>query len=53
MMNSEHGKNGNGHRGLDWFRPPERNPTSSVLGLCERGVVPSNRGLGCVIWTAG
>jgi hypothetical protein len=24
---------------LDWFRPPERNPTSSVVGLCVEGTL--------------
>jgi hypothetical protein len=23
MVNSEHSKSGEGHRGLDWFKPPE------------------------------
>jgi hypothetical protein len=31
----------------------EENPTSSVVGLCVNGEVPSNGALGRLIWPAG
>jgi hypothetical protein len=41
--NSEHGENGEGHKGLDWFRPPESKTLRPVyvVGLWVNGEVPS------------
>jgi hypothetical protein len=43
--NSEHDKNGEGHKGLDWFRPLESKTLHLVSGL--------NGALGRHIWPAG
>jgi hypothetical protein len=32
VWNSEHGKDGDGHKGLDWFRPPESETLRPVWG---------------------
>jgi hypothetical protein len=43
MWNSEHGKNDNGHKGLDWFTPHESETLRLVWGGIMRGRgVPSN-----------
>jgi hypothetical protein len=46
MWNSEHGKNGDGHKGLDWFVPLE-NETQHIVwgGTLREREVPSNGAL--------
>jgi hypothetical protein len=34
--NSEHDENGNGHEGLDWFRPPESKTLRPLCGGIRR-----------------
>jgi hypothetical protein len=52
--NSEHGENGKGHEGLDWFRPPGVKPyVNYAVELGVNGEVPFNGALGCLIWLAG
>jgi hypothetical protein len=52
--NSEHGENGERHKGLDWFRPPESKPyVQYAVELCVKGEVPSNGALRRLIWPAG
>jgi hypothetical protein len=52
VWNSEHGKNVNGHKGLDWFGPPESETLRLVWGgiMCG-GEVPSNGVLRRLIWS--
>jgi hypothetical protein len=54
MWNSEHGKNGDEHGGLDWFGPPVSETLHPVCGgiMCG-GEVPSNGALGHLIWPVG
>jgi hypothetical protein len=53
--NSEHGENGERHKGLDWSRPPESKTLHPVCGgiMRESGQVPSNGALGHHIWSTG
>jgi hypothetical protein len=52
--NSEHGENGERHKGLDWFSPPESKTLRPVCSgiMCEWGG-PSNGALGRLIWPTG
>jgi hypothetical protein len=41
VWNSEHGKNGNEHRGLDWFEPPESETLCPVWSEIMSGMEAS------------
>jgi hypothetical protein len=52
--NSEYDENGEGHKGLDWFRPPESKTLRPVCGgIMRNGEVSSNGALGHLIWSTG
>jgi hypothetical protein len=52
VWNSEHDKNGNEHKGLDWFGPPESETLHPVWGGIMSGrEVSSNRALDHLIWS--
>jgi hypothetical protein len=40
--NLKHSKNGERHKGLDWFRPPESKTLRLVCGgiMCDKGASP-------------
>jgi hypothetical protein len=54
VWNSKHGKNGDEHKGLDWFGPPESETLRPAWGgIMRRREVPSNGALGRLIWSTG
>jgi hypothetical protein len=54
VWNSEHSKNGDGHKGLDWSGSLKSETLRSVWGgiMCEREI-PSNGALVRLIWSTG
>jgi hypothetical protein len=54
MWNSEHDKNGDEHKGLDWVKSPESETLRPVWGgIMSGSEVSSNGALGHLIWSTG
>jgi hypothetical protein len=52
MWNSEHEKNADEHKGLEWFGPPESETLRPVWGgIAHRREVPKNGAPGRLIWS--